>query len=503
MLQITILEAAVTICVMIVAAFFIFMGRNFNRWKKDNVPFLKPKPIFGNILDVCRMKITFGELCKNIYDGISTPFIGIFILDKPGIIIKDLDLVRDVLIKDFEYFMDRSLANNEKNDIMGSNMLFLMKSPKWNIVRKKMTPIFTTSKIKMMSALMQRCSEQMMDYISKKTIENTVLDVRDISVKYAVNSITSASFGLEAGCFEESGSLFRVVSERIYNWKRFSAAIQTICFFFAPFLVKLFSMKFIDTMSSNCLKEYFWKTMNERETKNVSRGDLLDILREMKKQEETEKLESLDENVIVAQAVQFFAAGFETTSASLAFALLELARNSEIQQKLRNEIVRINEEYGSISYNGLRDMEYLDKVVHETLRKYPILPFLDRRCNKSYNNVEHGLKLQRDDLVYIPVLAIHYDEKYYPNPETFDPERFSRENAEKRHNMSYLPFGEGPRVCIGKRFALLNLKSGLAHILLDYEVKICRKTVSVHCINPRGITLQPKSEVYLEFVKVR
>ncbi|KAK9880002.1 hypothetical protein WA026_008514 [Henosepilachna vigintioctopunctata] len=364
MLQITILEAAVTICVMIFVVSFIFMGRKFNRWKKDNVPFLKPKPIFGNILDVCRMKITFGELCKNIYDGISTPFVGIFILDKPGLMIKDLDLVRDVLIKDFEYFMDRNLANNEKHDIMGSNMIFLMKSPKWNIVRKKMTPIFTTSKIKMMSVLVQRCSEQMMDYVSKKTIQNTVLDVRDVSLKYAVNSITSSFFGLEAGCFEENGSIFSVVSKRIMNWKRFSTAVQAICFFFAPFLVKLFSMNFIDTMSSNCLKEYFWKTMNERETKNESRGDLLDILREMKKLEETEKLESLDENVIVAQAVQFFVAGFETTSSTLSFALLELASNSEIQWKLRDEIVRTYEKYGSISYNVLRGMEYLDKVVH-------------------------------------------------------------------------------------------------------------------------------------------
>jgi len=90
----------------------------------------------------------------------------------------------------------------------------------------------------------------------------------------------------------------------------------------------------------------------------------------------------------------------------------------------------------------------------ETLRKHPILPFLDRKCCIDYElpapTGNRTIKLPIGTGVYIPVLGFHYDPKYFPEPEKFDPDRFTEENKRSRPNYAYLPFGEGPRNCIGK-----------------------------------------------------
>jgi len=86
----------------------------------------------------------------------------------------------------------------------------------------------------------------------------------------------------------------------------------------------------------------------------------------------------------------------------------------------------------------------------ETLRKYPPIPMLIRKCSKPYKIPGTDTVLEKGTSVTIPVAALHHDPKYYPEPERFDPERFSEEEKQKRHHYVYLPFGEGPRICIGK-----------------------------------------------------
>jgi cytochrome P450 family 6 len=90
----------------------------------------------------------------------------------------------------------------------------------------------------------------------------------------------------------------------------------------------------------------------------------------------------------------------------------------------------------------------------ETLRKYPILPFLDRFCSRDYPLRSPSgcgtVIIPKGTGVYIPVLALHHDPQYFPDPDKFDPERFTEENKHNRPNCVYLPFGEGPRTCIGK-----------------------------------------------------
>jgi cytochrome P450 family 6 len=84
-----------------------------------------------------------------------------------------------------------------------------------------------------------------------------------------------------------------------------------------------------------------------------------------------------------------------------------------------------------------------ERIVAETLRKYPPVPRLTRKCVKDYKIPDEDIIIEKGTTVVLSVLGIHYDEEYYPDPEKFDPERFTEENKNLRHHYSHIPFGEG------------------------------------------------------------
>ena len=108
-------------------------------------------------------------------------------------------------------------------------------------------------------------------------------------------------------------------------------------------------------------------------------------------------------------------------------------------------------------------LPYLDMVVSETLRKYPPLGFLDRVCLADYKVPNSDLVIEKDTPVFISVIGSHYNPEYFPNPEKFDPLRFTEEAKNSRPSYVYFPFGDGPRVCIGQSnfSALLSINSTL------------------------------------------
>lgn len=155
--------------------------------------------------------------------------------------------------------------------------------------------------------------------------------------------------------------------------------------------------------------------------------------------------------------------------------------NQEVQQRLYEEIVETKEQNSgeTLSFETLQRMKYLDMVVSEILRKWPVGVQMDRAVSKQYLLEDtDGTKtlLQPNNMLWIPTFAIHRDPTYYPEPDLFDPERFSDENKKNIHPGTYLPFGSGPRACIASRFALLQLKAVIYHILLDFKIECSVKT---------------------------
>lgn len=133
----------------------------------------------------------------------------------------------------------------------------------------------------------------------------------------------------------------------------------------------------------------------------------------------------------------------------MTFTLYELALNPDIQERLREEIRdTIDENNGELTYELLSEMKYLDMVVNETLRKFPPAFFLTRVCRKDFKIPGTEMIIEKDTDINVNIFSIHRDPEYYPEPEKFDPERFTSENIKLRPACTFLPFGMGPRRCI-------------------------------------------------------
>ncbi|XP_057620695.1 cytochrome P450 3A31-like [Chionomys nivalis] len=207
-------------------------------------------------------------------------------------------------------------------------------------------------------------------------------------------------------------------------------------------------------------------------------------------------LSVLSDTEIMAQSIIFIFGGYETTSSTLAFALYLLDTHPDIQKKLQEEIDVALPNKAPPSYDKVMEMEYLDMVLSETLRLYTISDRLERVCKQDMEM--GGVFIPKGSVVMVPIFSLHRDPQYWPEPEEFRPERFSKENKGRINPYVYMPFGYGPRNCIGMRFALMNMKLALTK-LQNFSFQPCKETqipLKLH----RKPLLKPEKLIVLKVV---
>ncbi|CAL1682604.1 unnamed protein product [Lasius platythorax] len=500
------LDGMIALTALIIAA-YLYMTRKFNYWKRRGVSEITPTPFLGNFKECVLLKKSPGFLMKDFYDQAKgLPYVGFYVLDKPFLLIRDREIVKNVLVKDFNYFSDR-YGSPDPNDRLGYANLFFIKNPAWKILRTKLTPIFTSGKLKKMFELMIECAKNLDTHLESLTVDDArkETDVKDIAAKFTTDMIGCTAYGLNVNSLNNPNAEFRNHGRKIFEYG-YIRGYEVLAMFFFPYVVRLAGLKTFGKDSTIFLRRVFWETITQRMESGVKKNDLIDILIELKKNHSLQNFEGFkfDGDDLVAQAAIFFTAGFETSSTTMAFTLYELAIHTEIQNKLRREILEaLNETDGNITYDMLLSLPYLDMVVSETLRMYPTLPFLDRVTTETYKMPNSDLVLEKDTPIYISMLGMHYDPEYFPDPDKFDPERFKEENKHNIPSCAYFPFGEGPHACIGTRLGLLESKLGVVKIISKYEVTPCERTLIPMVINPKGSTTSPlNGDLYLNIRKI-
>ncbi|KAF5308481.1 hypothetical protein FQR65_LT06145 [Abscondita terminalis] len=469
-----------------------YFTKEHNYWRKRNVQFIEPYPIIGNIYSVITEKESIGEFLHSLYEKTTKPYLGFFILNQPSLLIRDPELIKSILIKDFDHFADRTAVENNY-DPYGQHLLLLTKETQWKPLRKSVTPLFSTGRNKIMLPLIEEVCDRLVTRINDTVLNKKSTDCTDVCMRFAVDITTNCFFGLNGHSLDSKDSEYFRMSQRFANVD-FLRNIQMAFYFIAPLFVKTFRMKFLDPRASNFMHNVVLQCFQQRKLRNEDRGDLIDNL--LKTYDEGPKT-VFEQNKLVAMFIQFLTAGFETSGNSLAFAVFELSRHQAIQTRVRNEIKKALETHGSITYEMLEELKYLDMFVKEISRKYPLLPFLDRRCIKEYKLPGHDLVIEKGRGVYISLLGLHYDEKYFPNPEKFDPERFSEVIPQQ---CTYLPFGGGLRKCIGSRFALLSTKMVLVKMLLKLHIDKSEDAVENVTFAHNWIFLVPEGELNIVLI---
>ncbi|KAF7991637.1 hypothetical protein HCN44_010438 [Aphidius gifuensis] len=448
---------------------YYYLICNYNYWKNKRVPGPKPCLLFGNTKDPTLLKLTIGESLMNIYQAYDgSPFVGIYEMRSPVLLLRDPDLIKQVLIKDFSHFQGRGIVMNESNDPLCANIVNLS-GPRWRVLRTKLSPAFTSSKIHKMFDLIIESSNKYKKFVEKYADNNEAVEFRDLSAKFATDVISSCCFGLETNSIQNIDSEFRKICKHVLD-PSMSISFKRIIRWYMPWVFSRLKI----TMTPLIVTNYFMKIVKEiikhRETNNLYRHDMMQLLIQLKNKEKIKEDigDTINEEMIAAQAYIFFLAGYETSSTTMSFAMYEISKNPKIQQRLVNEIDDVIAKHGSMTYQAILEMEYLDCVIRETLRMHTPVGVTPRICNKPYKIPGTDVVIEKGIKVLIPIHAIHHDPNIYPNPSTFNPDRF--ENKKLRDNCTFLPFGEGPRICIGIKFAFAQIKAGLVTILQNYEI---------------------------------
>jgi cytochrome P450 family 9 len=287
-----------------------------------------------------------------------------------------------------------------------------------------------------------------------------------------------------------------------------------------PHVVTFLGFNFVTDDIFYFFKRVIADTMREREEKNISRPDVIQLLIQARKnqlknpdEEDREfnqvaskrniEFQYKDEDWI-AQGLILFFAGFDTSKDGLQLTIYELALNQDIQQTLYEEIEGVLENLNEspISYEVLNKMKFLDMVVSESLRKWPPIPLTDRNCSKDCElNLENGKKIliRKNTMLIFPIFLIQRDPDYFENPEKFDPYRFSDERKGTIAPGTLVSFGSGPRACIGSRFALMSLKLFLFKLLSEFRIEKGEKTPE-NLTFALEFTLKFKEIIYLNFI---
>jgi len=213
----------------------------------------------------------------------------------------------------------------------------------------------------------------------------------------------------------------------------------------------------------------------QREASGPGPGDFIDRLNELTKKVNNGEFPSLDQDQVTGQGIAFIAAGFETTSNTLTSLSLSLAKNPAVMETLLREVDTILEEHeGVINHETIADMPYLEACIKENLRIHPPVTRNDRLCIKDWVDTAGefgGLEIKKGTTIRLPYYVIHHNPEFWPEPEIFKPERFLKENAHNIKPFSWLPFGSGPRQCIGERFAMTEMKIAMVKLLQKFTLE--------------------------------
>ncbi|XP_026461385.1 cytochrome P450 9e2-like [Ctenocephalides felis] len=373
---------------------------------------------------------------------------------------------------------------------------------KWRDMRSTLSPAFTGSKMRNMFQLVLKSAQQMALHLKKETTKSSVtLEMKSLFTKYANDVIASCAFGLEVDSLRNPENEFYKFGKKVTGFGGLDALLRFLGFNLAPSLMRALNINFLDKQTMKFFRGLVHDTMSTRELQKISRPDMIHLLMQARKgtlrDEDNAKSDS------TTQALIFLIAGFDTTSTLLMFLAYELALNPEVQECLQEEIDSIFNADGDegLTYEKLAKATYMDMVISETLRKWPPVVFLDRICLKDYeieDNIGRKYTVKKGEGVLFPVYHIHRDQKYFADPERFDPERFNDENKKNIQPFTYIPFGVGPRNCIGSRFALMETKAMLFIILSSFNFRTCLKTEYPLKLSKRDFDLVPANGVWVD-----
>uniref|UniRef100_A0A6B2E7K6 Putative cytochrome n=1 Tax=Phlebotomus kandelakii TaxID=1109342 RepID=A0A6B2E7K6_9DIPT len=490
-----------------VAVICLYFKWSLSYWRRKQVESPAPLPIVGNMGEMIIQKKHYGVVYEEIYRSYPTAkYVGIYKMGTPAVLVRDLDVVRDVLVANFAHFHDNDFEIDTTLDPLLASNPFTARGAEWKKIRNQVSPIFTTAKVRACFGIMKEVGNSLLEYLDNSPDVNLSdgVEIKSVMSKFTTDVVASAVFGVNAYAFVDDKSEFVAMSREFFV-PSFIGAIKGIIAFFAPKIASIFRISLVSDSLDGRLRRLIRQLMASRENAEGStRKDFVQAFVELKKKDQENRI---TEELIVGQALTFITDGTETSATVMTFTLYELARYPEIQKRVQDEIDRVTSMRGEMTDEGIMELELLDRCIHETLRLHSVVFNMTRICTKSFelppqfSTGSQPVTIEAGTPIIIPMSAIHMDPTHFDKPHIFDPDRFLEENKQQRNRYAFLGFGEGPRICLGMRFGLFQVKMALFTLLTNYNVKLAPKQNVPPEISVQSFLLTPKDGIWLTLEK--
>ena len=443
---------------------------NQNYWTKRGVPFYDKHRTGGPLWQFTTEDKSFFQILSEIYwSHEKDPAVGLGSFGDLGLYVKDPTNIQHITQGDFQAFNHRGIAFTDA-DILAHNVLMLH-GPKWKLIRQKLTPLFTTAKLRNMFYIIDKSAQDFVEFLKEKP-ERLTGDTLEYLCQFCSAAISAAVFGI--GTESIFDSPFRQIAREALVptfWTNIKFAVSGI----SERLFKALNLKLFQTQQEEFFIGAIKNVIRQREKENVKRHDFADMCVELQKggtmvdNETGLRLEPTDE-LMAAQAFFFFLAGIDPTAAGIFGPLMELGRHPEALKRVHKDVDELFEKYkGKLTYDAIYEMKFLDNVLNESLRLHPPIAFLTRQCVQDSVLPVGNVPVEKGVKIYTAIFELHHDPKYFPEPEKFDPERFEREGEVS--DATYMPFGKGNRYCIGARYVRVQVLTAIVHLLKHYTVR--------------------------------
>ncbi|CAL1268171.1 unnamed protein product [Larinioides sclopetarius] len=456
---------------------YAFFRRKYNQlWPGRKLGFID---ILGNLSDFPwtdhgRNGFSFNVFLLQIISGYSRLFFdkqlfGFWVSYVPFIIIKKAEATEAVISG--TKHMEKGWTYIWLRPWLGTGLL-TSHGTKWKSRRKLLTPSFHFEILRDFMPVFNEQAHLFVKHLQKETTRDSTDIVMPVTL-CSLDIICETTLGVTIAAQENSDSQYiksvtragEIIMERMVN------SLYWIDFFFdlmEPGKELKQHIKILHNFTMSVIQEKKRKLLSGDPEVGIKkkRMALMDLLLE-----HHIKTKSLTEEDIREEVDTFAFEGHDTTSMGISWALYLIGLHKDVQEKVHEELDGIfgddNERHANTE--DLKDMKYLDCVLKESQRIFPSVPFIARQINENTNICGYPIPKGTSCLIYIHNL--HRDERWFPNPEKFDPDRFLPENCTNRHPFAYIPFSAGPRNCIGQRFAQMEEKIIVSTVLRHYTLE--------------------------------
>ncbi|XP_066496516.1 cytochrome P450 3A21-like [Tiliqua scincoides] len=469
----------------------------YNFFRKLDIPGPMPLPFIGTFHHYRHGILEFDQKCYEKYGKIWRFFDG----RQPMMAILEPTMLKTILVKEFYTTFTNRRDFRLNGDL--DTAITIVQDDHWKRIRTVLSPNFTSGRMKEMMPIINHYGENLVKNVQRKVDKDEPVGMKEIFGAYSMDVVTSTSFSVDIDSMNNPNDPFAENIKKLLSFSFLNPMLILIVLF--PFLAPLLNKLSAGFASGNAIKFFIdvvKKIKADRQKDDhTDRVDFMQLMVDSQISGDISdgaiSYKALTDREILAQAVLFILAGYETTGTTLSFLSYCLATHPDVQNRLQEEINEALPNQASPTYEAVLQMEYLDMAVNEALRLYPPAGRIERVCKETVQM--NGVTIPKGTVITIPTFVLHRDPEYWPEPEEFRPERFSKENKETRDPYIYLPFGIGPRNCLAMRFALLVVKMGIVVLLQKFSLRPCAETPIPMELDTKGF-MKPKKPIMLKIV---